>query len=287
MSKARKDESWEAAAAEGQADETAWESIDEIRQAMGGKHVPTASESAAAPAGAAFRPVHRPPMALLCILDDGLEEGEWLRIRTDRVVIGRSTGDILIPHDTMMSTQHAEISRRLDKGRYRWYLIDLKSTNGTFVRVNHATLKHGQEMLIGGQRYRFDAAPPGDPSLVPAAGGPAGQSPGGTRAWQGIAAADLFCSLIEVTPKGPGKRFLLNAADNWIGSDPARCSVVLAGDPLVAPRHARLSRDKAGRWRLETARSLNGTWVRVHKVPIEIAGQFQLGEQRFVVRALG
>src|SRR4051794_6574272 len=41
------------------------------------------------------RPVNRPPMALLCAVDDGSEQGEWFRIRGDRTVIGRSQGDVV------------------------------------------------------------------------------------------------------------------------------------------------------------------------------------------------
>jgi FHA domain len=51
---------------------------------------------------------------------------------------------------------------RLDRrsaGRFRWHLTDLQSTNGTFVRIGNALLRHQQELLIGSRRYRFDAAP--------------------------------------------------------------------------------------------------------------------------------
>jgi hypothetical protein len=36
-------------------------------------------------------------MALLCVLDDSREDGEWIRIRADRPVIGRGKGDLVIP----------------------------------------------------------------------------------------------------------------------------------------------------------------------------------------------
>ena len=88
-----------------------------------------------------FRPTRRPPMATLCILDDGRDDGEWVRIRGDKVVIGRTEGDVCIPHDTMISSRHAEIIRQAVQGSYRWYLKDLKSTNGTYVRVAGAMLR--------------------------------------------------------------------------------------------------------------------------------------------------
>ena len=79
---------------------------------------------------------------------------------------------------------------------------------------------------------------------------------------------------------------LLMKQDNWIGRDPSQCSVVLTDDLMVSPRHARLRRDTKGRWHLENAGSRNGTWIRINRIAIDGAGQFQLGEQRFVLRTL-
>ena len=59
----------------------------------------------------AYRPVLRPPMAMLCLLDDGREDGEWIRLRKDVTTIGRTEGDIVVPHDTAMSGRHAAIQR--------------------------------------------------------------------------------------------------------------------------------------------------------------------------------
>ena len=49
-------------------------------------------------------------------------------------------------------------------------------------------------------RYRFDGAVP----AVPAAS--TGSEAPGTRGWQSISPADLFPSLVELTPTGEGKR---------------------------------------------------------------------------------
>jgi pSer/pThr/pTyr-binding forkhead associated (FHA) protein len=224
----------------------------------------------------AFRPVRRPPMALLCILDDGRDDGEWVRIRTPTCVIGRTEGDVRIPHDSTMSSKHASLSRTYEKERQRWHLLDLQSTNGTYLKVAGVNLKHGQEILIGSRRLRFllPPAPTGAPAEVPPA----------TQGWQGVTPADLLPALVEITPQGEGQRFVLDRPENWIGRDPAQCVVVLANDPLVNARHARIYRDPGGRWHLESAKSLNGTWLRVEKVPLNGTAQFQLGEQRFLVK---
>jgi pSer/pThr/pTyr-binding forkhead associated (FHA) protein len=224
-----------------------------------------------------FRPVRRPPMALLSVLDDGREDGEWVRLRTPRFVIGRTEGDLVIAHDSMMSSRHAEITRQLEKDRYRWYLTDLESTNGSYLKIASVVLKHGQEVLIGSHRLRFNAAPPG---AVVSPGDSATQ----TQGWQPVAPDVLVPSLIEITTQGEGQRYFLHNLDNWIGRDGGQCSVVLANDPLVDLRHARLHRDPKGRWRLDNNKSRNGTWLRIDKVLLDGTSHFLLGEQRFLVK---
>jgi len=272
-------------AATGPVEGTRLESVEEIRQAVRSRRPATAKEAPGESDTMPFRPVRRPPMALLCILDDGdRDDGEWVRLRSDRVVIGRVEGDIVIPHDTMMSGRHAELTRQLENGRFRWYLTDLQSTNGTYIRVGNAHLKHNQEMLIGSRCYRFDAAPQG--AALADATESEDEQPVSTRGWQSLSAADLIPALIELTPKGEGQRHLLTRADNWIGRNPTTCSVVLGNDPFVSPQHVRIHKDSRGRWHIESAKSLNGLWLRIDQAPLEGACQFQLGEQRFLLRVL-
>ncbi len=292
MSRSPKDEASNPGPAKRQIEGTRLESLEEIRQAVKAHlsapplPVPTKEQPKPQPAiqsTVAFRPMRRPPMAMLCILDDGRDDGEWVRIRADKVVIGRTEGDIVIPHDTMMSSQHAEISRQAVKGGHRWYLTDLKSTNGTYVRVAGALLRHGQELLIGGKRYRFDAAEQGADML---ADDPDENEIQTTRGWQNVADADLVPSLVELKPHGEAKRIFLTKPDNWIGRDAAQCTVVLPDDPLVSPKHAHLHRDAKGRWHCDNANSLNGIWIRIDKAPLDGTAQFQLGEQRFLLKIL-
>jgi pSer/pThr/pTyr-binding forkhead associated (FHA) protein len=262
---------------------TRLESIEEIREATRAVRTPTLKEEAPGAELLPYRPTHRPPLALLCVLDDGQPDGEWVRIRTAKFTIGRSEGDLIIPHDTLMSGRHAQLSRQVEKGRHRWYLTDLESTNGTYVRVGKAALKHSQELLLGSHRYRFEAAA--------GEGGDGGGSndedaPRQTKGWEVAAAGGSTPSLVELTSRGDGQRFLLNKPENWVGRDAGQCAVARPNDPTVSPRHARLYRDAKGRWFIENARSLNGTWVRLDKVPIDGTGQFQLGEQRFLLRVL-
>jgi hypothetical protein len=197
-------------------------------------------------------------MALLCALDDSLDSGETVRIRVPSFVIGRTEGNLVIPHDGGMSGRHAEIARRFVDGRYRWSLRDLGSANGTFVRTARALLRGGQELLIGGARYRFD--PPGE-------------------------AAAPAPRLIEVRPQGDGLAFPVTGPEAWVGRDPRQCSLVL-DRPLVSPRHAVIQARPRGHWIIRNAGSCDGLWLRVQEIELGRGGQFQCGEQRFLIRIL-
>lgn len=226
-----------------------------------------------------LRPVHRPPMGVLTVFDDGGTDGEVVRVRPDAFVIGRSEGDLRIPHDGMMSARHARLSREFDRGRYRWFLTDLESRNGTFIRVNAAPLQHGSVVLIGSRRYRFH-----DATHQPAGTTGAGAA---TVGFQAVNPADLFPSVAEVRPDGSeGTPFLLHQDAATIGRDSKRCALVL-DDPMASPVHARFFRDGKGGWQVENLGSLNGTWVKVARAPVGRGAQFLLGEQRFHFRVSG
>src|SRR5580700_6162504 len=103
---------------------TRMESVEEIRAALQARRKPTEKEAVDTGDTVDFRPVRRPSMAVLTLLDDGRDEGELIRLRRDVTVIGRSEGEIVIPHETEMSGRHLAISRQSDKDRYRWFLTD-------------------------------------------------------------------------------------------------------------------------------------------------------------------
>ena len=232
-----------------------------------------------------FRPVQRPPLALLCLLDDGEETGEWIRVRVPRVVIGRTEGDVLIPHDEAVSSRHAELSRELVDGEFRWIFKDLDSTNGTFARVSQSLLKHNQTLLLGCRSFRFDAAGRfAGYEDQPASGEAAPRKV--TRVMKAVSAAETAESmpaLVERLAEGDGERFVLSGDDNWIGTDPEQTTVTLK-DPYLDPRHARIFRDEQGRWQIEGEQNFNGTWLGVDQIEVTGSGEFQVGEQRIIVK---
>ena len=230
-----------------------------------------------------LRPSLRPPMAVLCAFDDDQESGEIVRIRVPAFVIGRSDGGLIIPHDAGISGRHAEIGRRLAGDRYRWYLRDLGSTNGTFARVARAVLREDQEFLIGGTRFRFESGREGEPPArsfpeVEAAGSRDGRPrPSGRRR------EHMTPVLVEIRPDGEPRRFVLSQGETWIGRDAAACRIVI-DQQSVAERHAVIKTRKNGRLMIENAGSRDGVWLRINEVDLGRGAQFQCGEQRFAIR---
>jgi hypothetical protein len=275
---------------------TRLESDDEIRQAIQARHArlkaqakpPALGAPAKTPAAGpaeveaqAERPVQRPPLAYLCVLDDGKLDGELVRLRAERTVLGRIEGDVRIPHDGLISGRHAEIVRQHGPKGWRWLLADLQSTNGTFVRIGSTPLRHGNELLIGSGRYRFEASA-AETGAAAADQTAARQT---TQAWSNEPMRHLVPSLVEVTPAGPVQRFSLTLPEYWIGRDPAGCPIARPDDVLANARHARFYRDANGQWHVENNKSLNGLWLRIAE-PMPLGGtcQFRLGEQRFIFR---
>ena len=234
------------------------------------------------PVARPFRPTARPPLATLTVYDDGKADGESIRLRDHRFVIGRTEGDLRIPIDGRISARHAEITLQAVGGRYRWVVTDLQSTHGMFVRVSRSALADRAEFLVGGGRYRFDpppAAAPGETlDHAPEAGGH-----GQTRGWDDGPGPFRPPALAEMIGNEVGNRILLVKPEYWIGTDPA-CPISRADDPFCEPKHARLYRGPGGGWHVEHDRTPNGLWLRMAQVTADAIVYFQLGEQRFRLR---
>ncbi len=186
---------------------TRLESDDEVRQALlkyrkapGPKVAAQREPAPADDSPPLFHPTERPPTPTLLVLDDGADDGETVRIRKDRFVMGRTEGDLLISHDGQMSGRHAELRHTFSKEKHRWHLVDLKSTNGTFVRIGHALLEHGQEFIVGRTRLRFE-----HPRVENTADGQSNPAAQGTRLWQS-ASQELAPAIVVVNVNGNGQR---------------------------------------------------------------------------------
>ena len=198
-----------------------------------------------------FRPRLRPPMAVLKVFDDNQKTADMIRIRGNRLTIGRDEGDVVIAHDKLMSKCHAELVRRFVDDAYVWHLHDLKSRNGTFVKVDFMRLRAGDELILGSATYLFEDSRQSPPRLL------------------------------ELGSRQP-RQVKFEQAEFWIGQDRKQCSVTLANDPLLDDKHVRIHFTKE-RWCVEAASSQNGVWARIDQVQVGNGTRFQLGEQRFQI----
>jgi pSer/pThr/pTyr-binding forkhead associated (FHA) protein len=71
------------------------------------------------------------------------------------MLIGRSSGGDLVLHDPRVSRHHARLFFR----EGRWILVDLRSTNGTYVnvvRVQRGERLPGDVLALGTERLQVD-----------------------------------------------------------------------------------------------------------------------------------
>lgn len=216
-----------------------------------------------------FKPMSRPPVALIEILDDGEETGECFRMRNDTLLIGRSSGDITIPHDTSISSKHFEIRRKKHAKGYRWHLVDVGSRNGSFVRVKKIRVRSNFELTLGSFRYRL---------VLPNVQGEE-EEDAGTRGWAAVTASQIKAmqpQLVQLDGENEVASFPLQSGTS-IGSVGADVEVQ---DPLLNPVHARFV-EANSMWRVQDLDSMNGSWIRIEHSVTSKDCEFQLGEQRF------
>ena len=196
-----------------------------------------------------YRPSVRAPMAVVKLYHDGVTTFTSYPVFADRFRIGRIDGDLIVLHDSWMSGRHAEIQRRRVGDRFQWFLVDQKSTNGSFVRSDSTILKNNDELFLGQERYRFSTQT-----------GRAG--------------------LIHAT-KGVGQHWWFRGRKEIIGTKPPCGLPSFAADPYLDPEHAILTQRSDGAWEIKDNKSQNGLWYRIMEIELSSNSAFQLGEQRF------
>ena len=216
---------------------------------------------------------------MLTVFDDGKNDGEVIRIRDQRFVIGRTEGDLQIPIDGRISSRHVEITLQTVGGLHRWVVTDLQSTHGMFVRVSRTVLADRAEFLVGNGRYRFDSPRPRRRDRRP--GRRPRRPPAQTQGWADGPSPFRPPAVTELIGNEIGNRMLLVKPEYWIGSDPS-CPICRPDDPFCEPRHVRLFRGPSGGWHAEHNQTQNGLWLRMAQIVVDSVVQFQIGEQRFL-----
>jgi predicted component of type VI protein secretion system len=80
-------------------------------------------------------------------------DGSAFPLMGEEMVLGRERGDILFSDDGYVSGTHAKLSVREDG----YFLTDLGSSNGTFVRlIEPRVVPTGTYVLMGQQLFRID-----------------------------------------------------------------------------------------------------------------------------------
>lgn len=100
----------------------------------------------------------RPELASLEILNEGPMKGTRFAIRSALTHIGRGAHNDLRLADDSVSETHAKLQRR-DDG---WYMVDMDSTNGTYVGgtriAGERRLEGTPDVRFGGMKMRFSPA---------------------------------------------------------------------------------------------------------------------------------
>lgn len=220
-----------------------------------------------------FRPILRPPVPVITVLDDGSQQqGESVRMRGETFSIGRTSGDLVVPNDPAISGMHAEIRRVPWKGSYQWQLVDLGSVNGTFVRCTKAILHAEAIVILGARRFRLR-----NPLLTHRG---TVQSPATRLIDASRLPPTVWPVLAEAAQRSPGIEVSLKGDSVSIGRTGGGADIQL-DDPLIADRHAQLERQRDGSWLIVAETTRNGVWISTTAVTLTAHCHFRCGEQLF------
>lgn len=213
---------------------------------------------------------------LVAILKDG-SEGQTYPLDRETTEIGRKEGNILLPDDPYLSPRHA----RLTEQKSRYFLKDLGSTNGIFIRIrDKSRLHHGDIILIGQQVLRFEVLEEAERGL-----GPAAQH--GTLVF-GTPEGNCIARLGQMTTEGILRDvYHLRRQEVVIGREGP--DIVFPDDPFMSRRHARISYDGTSRsFLLEDMGSFNGTSLRFRgERELQSGDQFRVGNHLFLFETGG
>ena len=243
-------------------------------EAVDENHSASASKEHDKRSGTPFRPMHRPKVPILIVLDDGYSDhGEKIRLREKSTTIGRSDSHVCIPHDSQLSKQHAEIIRVGDTADAFWKLRDLGSVNKTFIRCRELVLQSESRFILGSHFFCFRPA-----GILEASGSDGDKT---TTAVRLPNPKELSPSLV-CESEGSGIEDLLLTKKHISIGRPNCGNDAEIDDELLADKHAEVKQSPDGSWRLLSLSSQNGIWAEIDELRLSQKCRFRCGEQQFL-----
>lgn len=202
--------------------------------------------------GSAPQPPEAKLDARLVVIGQDGKPGRQYPIVDDQTDIGREEGSILLANDPYVGARHARLTRR--NGRF--FVRDLESVNGVYVRLRAAErLQHGDLVLIGLEVLRFEVVSDAEKGLSPAV-------ERGTQIF-GSPSAARHMRLCQRTVEGVTRDVYYPTRDEAVvGREQG--DIVFTNDPFMSRRHAAITRDpNIGTFSLRDLGSSNGTYLAI------------------------
>jgi len=207
---------------------------------------------------------------IVSIRKDGTD-GPVYPLAGEQTDFGRSEGDVQLDDDPYLSPRHFRVLRRGGD----WFLRDLQSANGVYVRLRGPQdLDSGAMLLIGQQVLRFELLEEDELPLGPARSG-------GCLVF-GTPEVPAFARLVQYTTEGVGRDVhYLYRDETVLGRETG--DIVFTDDPFLSRRHAVVRFDRAQkRTVLEDLGSSNGTCARLRgEYALSVGDHFRVGRHLF------
>ncbi|HEX3851463.1 MAG TPA: FHA domain-containing protein [Polyangiaceae bacterium] len=188
---------------------------------------------------------------LVVIGQDG-KPGREYPITDDQTDIGREEGNIVLQNDPYVAPRHARLTRR--NGRF--FVRDLESVNGVYVRLRaQERLQNADLVLVGLEVLRFEVVSDAEKGLSPAV-------ERGTQIF-GSPSAARHMRLCQRTVEGVTRDVYYPTRDEAVvGREQG--DIVFTNDPFMSRRHAAITRDPSnGTFSLRDLGSSNGTYLAI------------------------
>lgn len=215
----------------------------------------------------------RPTYPKLVIVDDGeSNQGEVIRLRSEKLTIGRQGCDLNFPAERLMSATHCSISLESDcGGQWRWTLRDNSSRHGLFLRLQEFSVSQRNEWLAGGTRFTIAGSKLTAPAI-----------------------SESYYSRYVNTEINQSESLVVAGYNHdfsasiklqkkmQLGAVASSTSIAIP-DTQIEPTHFDLRYIDHSCWSVIDNNSHNGTWLRINHLVITSNCSFIAGEQRFIL----